>query len=359
MKFKKIISAAVGAAMLCASLPTNGAVVNLTDNTLKANAVEEPYSESEYPSESYYYSSEDTSEEASWVEESSEAPQESAVTWARTTSRTTTTRAINYEIDPSSAITSDSHCVYFFSVEKSFDKLTACLKFTGGTPKGVTYQYNGVSVGGPCDVWASEWYVHAHKYDLTVLADGVIAGTVTVYIGVKGDANLDDTVNSKDAVAVLDTYAYALLDMNKSLQTEASLENLANYLADIDNESLDFDEIRSRDAMYILQFYAMDIAEQNPLWSNICKDLAGTGKTYSLDNSNFQINYGDETANTVITVGSVSVKPGTKTVSVPVTISGNVGFACFGFVFRYDKKINFKNCKEGLVYIPEIANTDS
>ena len=41
MKLKKIISAAVGAAMLCASLPISGAEVGFTENTLKANAADE------------------------------------------------------------------------------------------------------------------------------------------------------------------------------------------------------------------------------------------------------------------------------------------------------------------------------
>ena len=97
MKFKKIISAAIGAAMLCASLPI-GAVVNLTDNTLKANAVEEPYSESEYPSESYYYGSgeatwEEASEGYSSEEYETEAPSDYPYWWGETTEP--------YEEDPS------------------------------------------------------------------------------------------------------------------------------------------------------------------------------------------------------------------------------------------------------------------
>ncbi|MDY3258623.1 MAG: leucine-rich repeat domain-containing protein, partial [Ruminococcus callidus] len=58
MKFKKIISAAVGAVMLCASLPI-GTMVNLTDNVLKANAEDEIPSTGKCGENVYYSLSDD------------------------------------------------------------------------------------------------------------------------------------------------------------------------------------------------------------------------------------------------------------------------------------------------------------
>ncbi|MDY3258572.1 MAG: hypothetical protein SOX14_09695, partial [Ruminococcus callidus] len=120
------------------------------------------------------------------------------------------------------------------------------------------------------------------KYDLTVLANGKVAGTATVYIGVKGDANLDDEVDSKDAVAILKTFAYAITGTDLALQEDSTLENLATFLADIDTESFDHSKLDSKDAVWILQFFAYSIAHdgQTQPWSELCTILADAGKKY-------------------------------------------------------------------------------
>ncbi len=63
-------------------------------------------------------------------------------------------------------------------------------------------------------------------------------------------------------------------------------------------------------------------------------------------------NKGDASAATVITVGTVTVKPGTASASVPVTISGNVGFAGTGFKYTFDSKLTFKSVKGDLIGSP-------
>lgn len=63
-------------------------------------------------------------------------------------------------------------------------------------------------------------------------------------------------------------------------------------------------------------------------------------------------NKGDESASTVISIGTVTVKPGTKTASVPVSISGNVGFAGTGIGYTFDKKLGFDSVKGGLIGSP-------
>ncbi|MDD6085283.1 MAG: Ig-like domain-containing protein, partial [Oscillospiraceae bacterium] len=194
------------------------------------------------------------------------------VTTAATTPAAVVTTAANNNptIDPSSDISSNSTAAYFFSVEKNFNKLTKAIKFVGGTPKTVTYQYNGKTVAGPKDVFVKK----THKYELTVLADGKAAGKVTVYIGVKGDANLDDAVDSKDAVAVLITFANAITGQKKALQSDASLETLATYLADVDTETLDYKKLDAKDAVYMLKYFANEIAGNSQPWNKLCKELA-------------------------------------------------------------------------------------
>ena len=63
-------------------------------------------------------------------------------------------------------------------------------------------------------------------------------------------------------------------------------------------------------------------------------------------------NKGNASAATVITVGTVTVKPGTASASVPVTISGNVGFAGTGFKYTFDSKLTFKSVKGDLIGSP-------
>ncbi len=79
MKFKKIISAAVGAAVVCSSLPI-GTVVNFAEDTLKANAADnatatttEPY----YSTTESYYDSVEASKSDSW-----EAAEENTRSWS-------------------------------------------------------------------------------------------------------------------------------------------------------------------------------------------------------------------------------------------------------------------------------------
>mgnify|MGYP002764362741 CR=1 FL=1 len=190
----------------------------------------------------------------------------------------TTAANNNPTINPDSIPKADSAAAYFFSVEDNFQRLTDALKFTGVTNPQVTYQFGGKAVAGPKDVFVKG----THKYDLTVLANGKVAGTATVYIGVKGDANLDDEVDSKDAVAILKTFAYAITGTDLALQSDATLENLATFLADIDGETFDHKNLDSKDAVWILQFFAYSIAHdgQTQPWSELCKILADAGKKY-------------------------------------------------------------------------------
>jgi hypothetical protein len=105
--------------------------------------------------------------------------------------------------------------------------------------------------------------------------DGSKIGEATAYIGVKGDCSLDDKVNSIDAVDILQAFANTIAKKSYSFDSDANLNTLAMFLADIDTETADISKLNSIDAVYILKYFAQDIAKLNPTWSNLVPDLKG------------------------------------------------------------------------------------
>lgn len=107
-------------------------------------------------------------------------------------------------------------------------------------------------------------------------ADTTIAMTEcpTVYIGVKGDTNLNGVVDIPDATLVLNYYAYVGASMEPSLNADAELEVLAYFLADVNTESTagadtDLAKMEIADATNILNYYAQYGAFLNPSWDVI------------------------------------------------------------------------------------------
>ena len=96
----------------------------------------------------------------------------------------------------------------------------------------------------------------------------------TVYIGVKGDTNLNGVVEIADATMILTYYSNSAVAMNPSLNDNAELEVLAYFLADIDTESTegadtDLAKMEIADATNILKYYSQDAASLNPSWDEI------------------------------------------------------------------------------------------
>ena len=168
---------------------------------------------------------------------------------------------------------------FFFSVDDSAYnfKVTATLKDPkafGKTDKdvvtldakSVTYKYNNKDVTSP----AKTFQKGTNKYELEVFLKGKSLSTKAVaYIGVRGDANLDYEVDSKDAIKVLQYYADGIADTSKTPvlydSKDANLEKLAKILgnADLDGKSmtdvsvLDANGvIDTKDAIRILQYFA-------------------------------------------------------------------------------------------------------
>lgn len=97
----------------------------------------------------------------------------------------------------------------------------------------------------------------------------------TVYIGVKGDADLNGVVAIADAQKVLSYYAQAAAQVEMDpLNEDANLVTLAYFLADVDTESTAGADsadgvLQIADAQAILAYYSQNAAELNPTWDEI------------------------------------------------------------------------------------------
>ena len=179
---------------------------------------------------------------------------------------------------------------YYFSEDtRTFDP-TALLKVVSVDEEGnetditadVTFGEDHAAT--PKSVYADTETYYAGTVD-AYYGDTVIA-TPTVYIGVKGDADLNGKVELSDATLALTYYtehsvnnAFYLTSGTKTPEN-AELEILAYFLADINTESTVGEDvvgtstIELEDATNILTYYTEESVNNNPKWAEICKSLA-------------------------------------------------------------------------------------
>ena len=123
--------------------------------------------------------------------------------------------------------------------------------------------------------------VNAYFTDPTKADAEPVAAPVnpTVYIGVKGDADLNGIVDVQDAVAILTYYAKAAATQeNVAFNEDENLNKLAYFLADVDTESKagmnNGSELMTiQDAVNVLTFYAKKAANQEPTWPDVIPSL--------------------------------------------------------------------------------------
>ena len=123
--------------------------------------------------------------------------------------------------------------------------------------------------------------VNAYFTDPTKADAEPVAAPVnpTVYIGVKGDANLDGIVDTKDAVSILTYYAkVAAGHENVAFNEDENLSKLAFFLADVDTESKagvnsGSQLMATQDAVNVLTYYAKSAAGQEPTWPDVIPSL--------------------------------------------------------------------------------------
>ncbi len=123
--------------------------------------------------------------------------------------------------------------------------------------------------------------VNAYFTDPTKADAEAVAAPVnpTVYIGVKGDADLNGIVDVQDAVAILTYYAKAAAAQeNVAFNEDENLNKLAYFLADVDTESKagmnnGSELMTTQDAVNVLTFYAKKAANQEPTWPDVIPSL--------------------------------------------------------------------------------------
>ena len=180
---------------------------------------------------------------------------------------------------------------YYFSEDtRTFDP-TALLKVVSVDEKGnetditadVTFGEDGAAT--PKSVYADTETYYVGTVD--AYYKGVkLDAAPTVYIGVKGDADLNGKVELSDATLALAYYtehsvnnAFYLTSGTKTPEN-AELETLAYFLADINTESTVGEDvvgtstIELEDATNILTYYTEESVNNNPKWATICKSLA-------------------------------------------------------------------------------------
>ena len=123
--------------------------------------------------------------------------------------------------------------------------------------------------------------VNAYFTDPTKADAEPVAAPVnpTVYIGVKGDADLNGIVDVQDGVAILTYYAKAAAAQeNVAFNEDENLNKLAYFLADVDTESKagmnsGSELMTTQDAVNVLTFYAKKAANQEPTWPDVIPSL--------------------------------------------------------------------------------------
>ena len=142
------------------------------------------------------------------------------------------------------------------------------VNFNGATPKSTYAQTEKYFVG--------EVQAYYNNGTENVL---IPDATPTVYIGVKGDADLNGLEDVPDAVAILTYYAkIAAGQQGIVFNEDPMLNKLAYFLADVDTESKAGENTAGKlmevnDAVYVLTYYAKKAAGQGPTWPDVIPSL--------------------------------------------------------------------------------------
>ena len=376
MNLKKFISAAVGAAMLFASLPTNGTVVNFAEDTLKANAenydtatTTEPYYSTTEPY-SYYYGSEDAtweeaSEEYSSEEYETEAPSDYPYWWGETTEP--------YEEDPSSYYeTTEPYTEAEETTEQTWattgDEIVGDRIFQHEKDKETVIEIGKIkaSTGGagkivrvPVSISNSNGFTNTeieYTFDNRLEAIGVYDGeayppNVSKSNGVITVSSSNTVMNTDD----VDGYFNGKYWGSYLLKGSGTLYNLMFRLP-YDVSDGDTFNISAN----IKQFIDSD---GNNIETKIYDGSIAAINYYKYGYENYvkpeSINYEytDTENNMDIVIGSAKILKGDagKILKVPVEFSNNKGFANTKIKYSFDEKLKFLNVERNLIWSPSVS----
>ena len=212
-----------------------------------------------------------------------------------TTSGTTTTTTSKEPVGTTTLEIEVNPDNFYFSVdERAFNPSDLFSKFIAIDEEGTQFDmlsaegavsFNGATPKSVYDEAGAPYYVGEVKATFTdpMNPDAepvAVEVNPTVYIGVKGDADLSGKVMVEDAVAMLTYYARASAALDASFNEDADLNKFAYFLADVDtesklgmNDSESGKKISVEDAVNDLTYYARKSAALDPQWPDIIPSL--------------------------------------------------------------------------------------
>jgi len=235
-----------------------------------------------------------TTEAATTTTEAATTTTTTEATTTSTTEATTTTSATTTQPQPNvtTVIFELADPNFYFSVDEREFKATDLFKSvtlisTDADGKIVSQEdiIDKVNFNGATP---KSTYVQADKYYAGTIqayynngTENVLIpdATPTVYIGVKGDADLNGLEDVPDAVSILTYYAkIAAGQQGIVFNEDPMLNKLAYFLADVDTESkagenTDGKLMEVNDAVYVLTYYAKKAAGQGPTWPDVIPSL--------------------------------------------------------------------------------------
>jgi len=153
----------------------------------------------------------------------------------------------------------------------------------------LTFVYDGETYATPAELFKGVGEAYT-AVTVDVYYDGAATGeTMTIYIAIKGDTDLNGVVNIQDAYAV-QVYSAKLASGNSwsfTGNSESKLEVLAYFVSDVDTESLKGQNdnttgevINIQDAYNIQVFFADTSAGTNPEWDDQISTLSSLTGSY-------------------------------------------------------------------------------
>ena len=235
-----------------------------------------------------------TTEAATTTTEAATTTTTTEATTTSTTEATTTTSATTTQPQPNvtTVIFELADPNFYFSVDEREFKATDLFKsvtlISTDADGNIVSQEDIIDKVNFNGATPKSTYVQADKYYAGTIqayynngTENVLIpdATPTVYIGVKGDADLSGLEDVPDAVSILTYYAkIAAGQQGIVFNEDPMLNKLAYFLADVDTESkagenTDGKLMEVNDAVYVLTYYAKKAAGQGPTWPDVIPSL--------------------------------------------------------------------------------------
>ena len=162
-------------------------------------------------------------------------------------------------------------------IEELIKRITRYAKYSDGSvsEKGEKFgDFTGMILNAASPRELYETGKHVYSLSITIpsgYGETTIEDACSIFIGVKGDANLDGVTDAKDAASILVYAAATGAGTAEPLysETDAQLESFAYFLADVNGEEEKNSPLDATDAAAILTYAAAAGTGEKPDWDKI------------------------------------------------------------------------------------------